>query len=1273
MKHKNLKMLTTALFVALTCSVSGQATIEGSGQFVTATPGGTVTVTYELTAPETSNTLIVGVYNDNVTTPASISFDGNASDSFVENNRTLAACHFNPDASVDITVNVDTAGAATGIFVYELSGIDTAIAPVTGTGSMITTTEDSMFVLNFTGINFGTGAGTQPTTGSLVPIAQSEVLDINGGIGGGALAYGFGTAGFAGTQTLGWSYSNGANNGEVSLGLATGANPDTDSDGLLDVWEMANFGDLDELGTDDPDGDGANNEAEETAGSNPNDINSIPGDVDGDDFLDANELLYFGNLAQGPEDDFDGDFTSNVDEANAGTDPSNASSWPDTDSDFMADGWETANGLNVGVDDSLEDADNDLALNIDEFEAGSDPQDANWTPGNAVLAHRWSFNGDLTDSVGGSDAIIANDDALELGLSSDLATGTGIELFGGAKANSDYVLLGSNLLSDIQSGGVKPVTIELWATQEVVQNWSRIFNFGTDDGSNPGNNESLRMTWSQGTDINADQVAWEPAVAFGPGNAPYAEGVPYHIVMTIVPAVFSNGALASGAEVTWYSAPAGNAQSEGHPLYGAKGSLNSVSDLRDLLDSAGTLGRSYYPDDTAAATYDEVRIWRGALTETERELFQLIGPNAIDRSDADSDGFPDAWEIARFGNTTTAAIGADTDGDLDDDDFEFEDESNPNDVLSTIFDADKDNLDDAWEMSFFNNLLQTGSDDFDGDFTTNEVEETEGTDPTDPDDSPDLDGDGIADGWEIFWFGDTVTADETTDFDGDLLTISGTEYNSDFDEFQKGTDPTDRFSGVDTDADLLPDYWEFFFFESNFGNPGYLVFNGSNDFDNDGADHAAEFADRTDPTDENDFGDANGDGIFDGVALSATDGFGQSSFNAGTNWSDGAAPVAGNNYLVPSGLRLRTPDIATDTIFEGDNLVIAGELALKGDGTAFTADYVFSDELSVPRISQIVNAGGTVFLDGSVSFQTDSEIDTQNGPVSFLADVSGSGGLNLLGPGDVIFENVSNTYSGDVTMSSTASLVVNGDLTTGAGSVFNIAPLEADVTNAIVGFGTINLAGTFDIDLSGTTPSNGASWLLIGPLPTYDPSFTVIGSGFTPDGSVVGDRIWTDSSGNYEFDEFTGVLSFTGFIAGFGGWTTDNELTGGVDDGVNDNPDSDSFDNLLEYQLGGDPLLADNLIDSSFDANSLTLTFERFDTSETDSTLTFRWSTDLENWNDVIVGAASSGPDANGVVVTITEDGGASGADYDAVIVELPTTNAVGGKLFGHLVGTLNE
>lgn len=65
-----------------------------------------------------------------------------------------------------------------------------------------------------------------------------------------------------------------------------------------------------------------------------------------------------------------------------------------------------------------------------------------------------------------------------------------------------------------------------------------------------------------------------------------------------------------------------------------------------------------------------------------------------------------------------------------------------NTVEVAVNDEDVDGLIDSWELAYFGNLDQTGTDDFDNDNLINEDEETAGTDPT----SQDTDGDGTLDG-----------------------------------------------------------------------------------------------------------------------------------------------------------------------------------------------------------------------------------------------------------------------------------------------------------------------------------------------------------------------------------------------------------------------------------------------------------------------------------------------------------------------------------------------
>ena len=80
------------------------------------------------------------------------------------------------------------------------------------------------------------------------------------------------------------------------------------------------------------------------------------------------------------------------------------------------------------------------------------------------LVHRWSFNGDLTDSVGNQNATAVNANF------TDFASYT---IPGGTKGTG-YIDLGSDILPKDGSG----VTLEIWATQLSAQRYSRVFEIG---------------------------------------------------------------------------------------------------------------------------------------------------------------------------------------------------------------------------------------------------------------------------------------------------------------------------------------------------------------------------------------------------------------------------------------------------------------------------------------------------------------------------------------------------------------------------------------------------------------------------------------------------------------------------------------------------------------------------------------------------------------------------------------------------------------------------
>jgi len=251
----------------------------------------------------------------------------------------------------------------------------------------------------------------------------------------------------------------------------------------------------------------------------------------------------------------------------------------------------------------------------------------------AGLLHRWNFNGNLDDQVGGSPARIIDPDGNPAnGGGGDLVSSPGsVRLAGGDRGSSAYVSLGSNLLA----GRTTPITLEAWATPRSPKFWSRVFDFGS------GPAENLFMAWTMGNDANSDRVGFADLgqeISRDNTNAPYSAGTEYHIVMTLEPGAGDNGQT----RVTWYSSPAGDPSTTA-----AKGGFSAPHTLAAFSDPNAWLGRSQYGDETADASYNEFRIYNRALTPVEILAHRLNGPDNI--AIAPPVAMADAAELRRGG------------------------------------------------------------------------------------------------------------------------------------------------------------------------------------------------------------------------------------------------------------------------------------------------------------------------------------------------------------------------------------------------------------------------------------------------------------------------------------------------------------------------------------------------------------------------------------------------------------------------------------------------
>ncbi len=188
--------------------------------------------------------------------------------------------------------------------------------------------------------------------------------------------------------------------------------------------------------------------------------------------------------------------------------------------------------------------------------------------------------------------------------------------------------------------------------------------------------------------------------------------------------------------------------------------------------------------------------------------------------------------------------------------------------------------------------------------------------------------------------------------------------------------------------------------------------------------------------------------------------------------------------------------------------------------------------------------------------------------------------------------------------------------------------------------GAASVPGTFTFTTPSTAPALGTASQAV----TFNPTDTA----------------------NYNTANTT--ASVTVFATALAAWAGGYGLSG-ANAAADADPDRDGIANLFEWILSSSPLASStaSLPQASSDANTLSLTFARNDATESSTTLIGQWCADFVTWHDVPIGTVSSGPDANGVSVTITENTSAP----DTIVFIVPRTNGALGRLFVRLKASL--
>jgi len=355
---------------------------------------------------------------------------------------------------------------------------------------------------------------------------------------------------------------------------------DSDGDGILDVWELAQIGitDLTQLngtltgpgpgaGTGDFDGDGLFDLEEFQRTTNPTDT-----DTDDDDLLDGAEVKIHSS------------------------DPLLI----DTDGDTLNDGIEVNTH---GTDPTLEDTDMDFYDDNFEIDNGTSPIDAN-DPGpfeGTELTHRWSFTtGDnpLVDSVGGNTAVFFGDPEFTGNqiILDGLETGPEADSFG----FTNLIDLGNNF-------GSSGVSIESWYTDTGSGGWAKLFAFG--NGQVPGQGASnLIFNLQQSTD-DISSVQYTEIDNFNNGTRPTLNEE-HHLALTITP---------SGEVNAWIDGVHMNTDIP----------LGNGANLKNIPATWERVGASAWGDAAMAGSVNEFRIYRGTLSSTDVADSFARGPDSL--------------------------------------------------------------------------------------------------------------------------------------------------------------------------------------------------------------------------------------------------------------------------------------------------------------------------------------------------------------------------------------------------------------------------------------------------------------------------------------------------------------------------------------------------------------------------------------------------------------------------------------------------------------------
>ncbi len=236
---------------------------------------------------------------------------------------------------------------------------------------------------------------------------------------------------------------------------------------------------------------------------------------------------------------------------------------------------------------------------------------ANSIPLPVTPEHRYSFNGDLTDSVGGANGVLINGNG-GAGFSGGLLNLNNPIGIASGGTNGNYIELPTSVIA-----GRSEVTIEGWGRfDNEGSNWVRIFDFGDQTSGNDLGRQYIFLTPHSGPNDTRLGIANPAGDAPGftdetpliIGGLPLDQNTPVHFAAVIndaadTAALYINGVLAL--------------------------EIANFRDIAPLNYANAWLGRALYDGDHyLSGSYDEFRIYGQALTADQVFDSFLAGPDA---------------------------------------------------------------------------------------------------------------------------------------------------------------------------------------------------------------------------------------------------------------------------------------------------------------------------------------------------------------------------------------------------------------------------------------------------------------------------------------------------------------------------------------------------------------------------------------------------------------------------------------------------------------------